>query len=206
MACGLAQLFGAEGVEVAGDGAGDKFEVGVEERAVEVGGVPTEVEGGVPHRIVGGEAVRVRFDDGGEPPCAEDIFAPGNPGVAGLVSGAFLGEIEVGESEEAVFFRSDGIVDHPLDDLRGRAVEPGDEEGGWGLEGGEGEVLFEVGIFEWAFDGKFGGSEEGEFGIDAGLVAFASGCGAVFSVIAGGAGDADGDTEDGGEDADGAIG
>ena len=131
--CRLAQLFGAERVQVAGDGTGDEFEFRMEEGAIDVGGVPAEVEGGVTHRVVTGKAVWSEIDDGGKPAGAEELFAFANPKISRLIAGTFLGEIQIGKAKEAGLFGGNGVSDHPLDDFGGTGRPAGRQ----GYTGGE---------------------------------------------------------------------
>lgn len=172
----LAEGGGAEGVEVAGDGSLAEFHAGIGEGAVGLFGVPAEVDGGVAHGVVVGEAGLVGVDDGG------DAIAGGGGGdvldplfAGGVGSLGLLGEIDVGFAPEAGFFGGDGVGDEGAGGGVGDAVDPADEdhpgEGGFA----EGGVLAVVAVFVGSVAGEVVPAEEHELGVYGGLVLLAGG-------------------------------
>lgn len=160
---GGAEGIRAKGVEVRGDGAGAEAELGIKEGAVDVAGIPAEVNTGIAHGEVGAEAGDVSIEDHGDAfagVCVHGIEDPLVP------LGVFLGEIEVGDAPEAFFFGFNGIGDHTLGDVEGGTIDAADKDhtGEAGLE--EGDVFIEVGVGDGARLGGVERAEHGEFGID----------------------------------------
>lgn len=188
-------------MDVHGDGSFAEAEVRVEEGAAGVEVVPTEVEGGIGHRVVFWIGVLEAVDDGGD---AGGVAGFGDVGEPFVALGEFVGDVDVGEAPESGFFGFYGIADHALAGFELRGIDAcGEEEVG---DAGCGEVFFafEEGVVQNAGVLQSGDAEEGEFGIDGGVVAAGDGIAGwwrrgVFGFW--GWEDAEWDAADGNEDA-----
>ena len=143
--------FGAERVDVVGDGASTEPGGGHFEGAVTILGVPTCVESDlVPGGVFGndvGPSVNFDFESAGleEKRGAFDPVIAHAVGIVFFLDGA---EVEEGAAGEFCFFGIDRILDHAANDGGGRAVEAGDEDHVVGEELAEGSDTFvrEVGV------------------------------------------------------------
>ena len=99
-------------MEVNGYGTTSKFEIFIEKGAVFVGGVPTIIEGGIIHRVIGGEGLFIPINHGGDSSGAVHFGNTLQPLIACGVSRSLFGEIEITHTPEATGFCSNGIVNH----------------------------------------------------------------------------------------------
>ena len=205
MACGIADGGAAEGVDMNGDGAADEAEIGADEGAGSVFGIPAEVEGGVFHGVGFGEEFGAVIEDHGGASAAGFFDDGVEPFIAFGV--AFVGDvagIDVGETGEAFLFGGEGIGDHFADDVWGGAIEAGDEEDFWVMEVFDGGEATVVGVIEGAGDLAEMEAEGSEFGVYGSGVDRADGRRAVLGIagVFGAFGDFQGDATDEGDEAD----
>ena len=160
--------FGAEGVDVVGDGSSAEAGGGHFERAVAVLGVPTCVKGDLVPGGVFGSDVGTAVDLDFEAASLEEEGGAFDPVVAHAVGILFFldgAEVEKGAAGEFCFFGIDGILDHPADNRGGGAIEAGNEDHVVGEELAEGSDAFvgEVGVGDEAVEGESLDGEESEF-------------------------------------------
>ena len=160
--------FGAEGVDVVGDGSSAEAGGGHFEGSVTILGVPTCVESDlIPRGVFGndvGPSVNFDFESAG----LEKKRGAFDPVIAHAVGIVFFldgTEVEEGAAGEFCFFGIDRILDHAANDGGGRAVEAGDEDHVVGEELAEGSDTFvrEVGVGDEAVEGESLDGEESEF-------------------------------------------
>lgn len=160
--------FGAEGVDVVGDGASAKAGGGHFEGPVAVLGIPTCVEGDlVPGGVFGndiGPSVNFDFESTG----LEEKRGTFDPVIAHAVGVVFFldrAEVEEGAAGEFCFFGIDCILDHAADDGGGWAVEAGDEDHVVSEELAEGSDTFvgEIGVGDQTVERESLDGEESEF-------------------------------------------
>lgn len=142
----------------------------IQEGAISMEGIPSEVDGGVSHGVVCDEGIGGSLDDGGE--------AVGDAGLGNLIhpfitdgkASTLICDIDIGASPEAVLFGFDGVENHLLALEEGGGVDTADHELVMVGRICGGDFFIEKLVRDGAAEGDGLNSEEGEFGINCGFI------------------------------------